>query len=58
MDPGLLFRVTTVITIVAGTSFLMWLAELISDRGIGNGVALIIFTGIVANLPAMLVNTL
>ncbi|MEO1091962.1 MAG: preprotein translocase subunit SecY [Pseudomonadota bacterium] len=57
-DPGLFFRATTVITIVGGTLFLMWLGEQITARGIGNGISLIIFTGIIATLPAALVSTL
>ncbi|EKE73584.1 preprotein translocase subunit SecY [Oceanibaculum indicum] len=58
VDPGWFFRVTAVITLVGGTIFLMWLGEQITARGIGNGISLIIFAGIVANLPAALVNTL
>ena len=51
MEPGLFFRATTVITLVGGTVFLMWLGEQITSRGIGNGISLIIFAGIVAELP-------
>jgi preprotein translocase subunit SecY len=51
IDPGWFFRATTVITIVGGTMFLMWLGEQITARGVGNGISLIIFTGIIANLP-------
>ena len=51
IDPGFMFRLTTVVTLVGGTVFLMWLGEQITDRGIGNGISLIIFAGIVANLP-------
>jgi preprotein translocase subunit SecY len=51
IDPGLFFRASTVITIVGGTVFLMWLGEQITQRGIGNGISLIIFAGIVAELP-------
>lgn len=51
IDPGLFFRVSTVITIVGGTMFIMWLGEQITSRGIGNGISLIIFAGIVAELP-------
>jgi preprotein translocase subunit SecY len=51
IDPGLFFRVTTVITLIGGTMFLMWLGEQITSRGIGNGISLIIMAGIVANLP-------
>ncbi len=58
IDPGLFFRVTTVITLVGGTIFLMWLGEQITARGVGNGISLIIFAGIVAELPAALVGTL
>ena len=57
-DPGLFFRVTTVVTLVGGTLFLMWLGEQITSRGVGNGVSLIIFAGIVANLPTALAGTL
>jgi preprotein translocase subunit SecY len=56
--PGLFFRLTTVITLVGGTMFLMWLGEQITQRGVGNGISLIIFAGIVANLPHSLVGTL
>ena len=55
MDPGWFFRITTVITLVGGTLFLMWLGEQITQRGVGNGISLIIFAGIVAGLPAALV---
>lgn len=51
-DPGMIFRITAVITLVGGTIFLMWLGEQITSRGIGNGISLIIFAGIVANLPS------
>lgn len=54
VDPGLFFRFTTVITLVGGTMFLMWLGEQITQRGIGNGISLIIFAGIVAELPGTL----
>ena len=57
-DPGLMFRVTTVVTLVGGTLFLMWLGEQITSRGIGNGISLIIFAGIVAQLPLALAGTL
>ncbi len=56
IDPGMFFRMSTVITIVGGTMFLMWLGEQITARGIGNGISLIIFAGIVAQLPLALVN--
>ncbi|GAK46410.1 preprotein translocase subunit SecY [Tepidicaulis marinus] len=58
LDPGLFFRASTVITLVGGTVFLMWLGEQITARGVGNGISLIIFAGIVAELPAALVGTL
>ena len=51
-DPGIFFRLTTVITLTGGTVFLMWLGEQITARGIGNGISLIIFSGIVAGLPS------
>src|SRR6478752_7912793 len=51
LEPGLFFRITTVITLVGGTIFLMWLGEQITARGVGNGISLIIFAGIVARLP-------
>ena len=54
-DPGWFFRLTTVITLVGGTMFLMWLGEQITQRGVGNGISLIIFAGIVAGLPSALV---
>ena len=57
-DPGLFFRVTTVITLVGGTLFLMWLGEQITGRGVGNGISLIIFSGIIAEVPSALVGTL
>ncbi|MDC0985748.1 preprotein translocase subunit SecY [Alphaproteobacteria bacterium] len=58
IDPGYFFRATTVISLVGGTIFLMWLGEQITQRGVGNGISLIIFAGIVANLPSALVSTL
>ena len=58
IDPGLFFRFTTVITLTSGTVFLMWLGEQVTARGVGNGISLIIFAGIVANLPGALVGTL
>jgi len=58
IDPGLFFRFTTVITLVGGTLFLMWLGEQITARGVGNGISLIIFSGIVANLPLAMASTL
>lgn len=56
LDPGLVFRVTTVITLVTGTLFVMWLGEQINAKGIGNGISLIIFTGIVAGLPRAVIS--
>ena len=53
-DPGMFFRIACVITLVGGTMFLMWLGEQITARGIGNGISLIIFVGIVAGVPAQL----
>ncbi|MCC6001384.1 MAG: preprotein translocase subunit SecY [Pararhodobacter sp.] len=53
-DPGWFFRISTVITLVGGTMFLMWLGEQITSRGIGNGISLIIFVGIIAEIPAQL----
>ncbi|MGH1399384.1 MAG: preprotein translocase subunit SecY [Alphaproteobacteria bacterium] len=58
IDPGMFFRISTVITIVGGTVFLMWLGEQITARGIGNGISLIIFAGIVAELPRAIASTL
>jgi len=57
INPGIFFKVSTVTTIVAGTMFLMWLGEQITQRGIGNGISLIIFSGIVAEIPRALVTT-
>ncbi len=57
IDPGLFFRITTVVTLVGGTLFLMWLGEQITARGVGNGISLIIFSGIVANLPVAIAGT-
>jgi len=57
-DPGWLFRITTVLTLMGGTMFLMWLGEQITSRGIGNGSSLIIFAGIVAAFPSAIANTL
>jgi preprotein translocase subunit SecY len=58
LDPGLAFRFTTVVTLVTGTMFLMWLGEQITERGIGNGISLIIFAGIAAGLPSAVAGTL
>ncbi|MDQ2080808.1 preprotein translocase subunit SecY [Xanthobacteraceae bacterium Astr-EGSB] len=57
-DPGLFFRLSTVITLTGGTMFLMWLGEQITARGIGNGISLIILAGIVAELPSAIAGTL
>jgi preprotein translocase subunit SecY len=57
-DPGMFFRVSTVITLTGGTMFLMWLGEQITARGIGNGISLIILAGIVAELPSAIAGTL
>ncbi|MGH1375438.1 MAG: preprotein translocase subunit SecY [Alphaproteobacteria bacterium] len=58
IDPGLFFRISTVVTIVGGTVFLMWLGEQITSRGVGNGISLIIFAGIVAEFPRAVATTL
>ncbi len=58
IDPGIFFRISTVVTLTGGTVFLMWLGEQITARGVGNGISLIIFSGIVANLPQALAATL
>ncbi|HLR82104.1 MAG TPA: preprotein translocase subunit SecY [Paenalcaligenes sp.] len=52
IDPGVVFRFTTVVTLVTGTMFMMWLGEQITERGIGNGISILIFAGIVAGLPS------
>src|SRR6201997_4831810 len=57
-DPGLMFEISTVITLTGGTIFLMWLGEQVTARGIGNGTSLIIMSGIVARLPSAMVQTL
>ena len=57
-DPGMFFRLSTAITLTGGTMFLMWLGEQITSRGIGNGISLIILSGIVAELPTALANML
>ena len=57
LDPGWQFRIMTVITLTSGTAFIMWLGEQITERGIGNGISLIIFAGIVAGLPSALSTT-
>jgi len=58
LDPGLMFRITTVTTLVTGTMFLMWLGEQITERGLGNGISIIIFAGIAAGLPHAVAGTL
>ncbi len=58
LDQGLMFRVTTVTTLVTGTMFLMWLGEQITERGLGNGISIIIFAGIAAGLPNAIAGTL
>jgi preprotein translocase subunit SecY len=57
MHPGWTFRLMTVLTLTSGTAFIMWLGEMITERGIGNGISLIIFAGIVARMPSALINT-
>jgi preprotein translocase subunit SecY len=56
IDPGLMFRFTTLVCLMTGTMFLMWLGEQITERGLGNGISIIIFAGIAANLPRALSN--
>ena len=58
LEPGMAFRLTAVVTLVSGTMFLMWLGEQITERGIGNGISIIIFAGIVAGLPHAVGSTL
>ena len=58
VDPGVAFRLMTVLTLTSGTAFIMWVGEQITARGIGNGISLIIYAGIVANLPIALAHTL
>ena len=58
LEPGLMFRLTTMVTLTTGTLFLMWLGEQITERGIGNGISLIIFSGIVSGLPHAIYGTL
>ncbi len=57
IDPGWSFRLMSVLTLTAGTAFIMWLGEQITERGIGNGISLIIFAGIVARMPTAIGNT-
>jgi preprotein translocase subunit SecY len=58
LDPGLLFRITAVTSLVTGTMFLMWLGEQVTERGLGNGISIIIFAGIAAGLPNAIAGTL
>ena len=58
IDPGLVFRITAMVTLTTGTMFLMWLGEQITERGIGNGISLIIFAGIAAGFPQAVHGTL
>ncbi|MBU4356724.1 MAG: preprotein translocase subunit SecY, partial [Proteobacteria bacterium] len=57
LHPGWAFRLMTVLTLTSGTAFIMWLGEMITERGIGNGISLIIFAGIVARMPSALIST-
>ena len=57
-NPGPMFYVVTILTLAAGTTFVMWLGEQITERGIGNGISLIIFAGIVAQFPSAIFDTL
>src|SRR6186713_3434336 len=57
-NPGWFFRLMTVVTLTAGTGFIMWLGEQITERGIGNGMSLIIFSGIVVNFPRAVIQTI
>ncbi len=58
LDPGIQFKLMTVLTLTSGTAFIMWLGEQMTERGIGNGISLIIFSGIVARMPAAVGNTI
>ncbi len=58
IDPGWAFRLMTILTLTSGTAFIMWLGEQMSERGIGNGISLIIFAGIVARMPAAIANSI
>ena len=58
MEPGIQFKLMTVLTLTSGTAFIMWLGEQITERGIGNGISLIIFAGIVARMPAAIGNSI
>jgi len=58
LSPGWMFRATTIATLTAGTAFVMWLGEQVTEKGIGNGISIIIFAGIVAQMPRVLVSTI
>ncbi len=58
LDPGLQFKLLTMLTLTSGTAFIMWLGEQITERGIGNGISLVIFAGIVAAIPSAIVNSI
>jgi preprotein translocase subunit SecY len=58
IEPGVMFRVTTIVTLVTGTMFVMWLGEQITERGLGNGISILIFAGIVSGLPSALAGLL
>lgn len=58
LEPGLQFKLLTMITLTSGTAFIMWLGEQMTERGIGNGISLIIFAGIVARMPAAIANSI
>jgi len=58
LDPGIQFKLMTVLTLTSGTAFIMWLGEQMTERGIGNGISLIIFSGIVARMPSAVGNTI
>lgn len=58
LNPGLQFKLMTVLTLTSGTAFIMWLGEQMTERGIGNGISLIIFAGIVAGIPSAIVNSM
>ena len=58
IDPGMVFRLTAMVTLTTGTMFLMWLGEQITERGIGNGISLLIFAGIAAGFPHAVGGTL
>jgi len=58
LEPGIQFKLMTVLTLTSGTAFIMWLGEQMTERGIGNGISLIIFAGIVASIPSAIVNSI